>query len=205
MGFLLYFNFILNRTGDDYLELREQCLEMTLSYLSSKGLKFTMSELATSLGMSKKTIYQLFPSKEELLMAVVENGFGKVKQCENEIIQDKSLSLTEKIHRLIIVLPEQYRDMNWYRMEEVAEKYPKVYKKIQKHLESDWEPTLHLLQEGIEQGLLRKISLPVFQSMIEGSMEHFLTSSKLKEEGISYGEALDEMMTILMSGIERRI
>ena len=48
---------------------RKRCIQETIALCSSQGLDFTMSELAARLGMSKKTLYVLFDSKEALLLA----------------------------------------------------------------------------------------------------------------------------------------
>ena len=48
---------------------RKRCIQETIALCSSQGLDFTMSELAARLGMSKKTLYVLFESKEALLNA----------------------------------------------------------------------------------------------------------------------------------------
>lgn len=186
------------------MELCERCLEKTMELVSGQGTHFTMSELAASLGISKKTLYQMFASKEELLLAVAEHGFAQIKRCEQQILDDSTLSLSEKIRRLIIVLPEQYQKVDWYRVEVVAEKYPSVYRCIRRHLETGWEPTLALLQQGIDEGVLASFSLTVFQGVVIGSMEYFLTAPSFPESGITYQQALDAMMDILMKGIERR-
>lgn len=58
----------------------------TLSYLSDKGLKFTMADLAKSLGMSKKTIYSFFETKEALLNDVVDYAFRSGKSLRKGYI-----------------------------------------------------------------------------------------------------------------------
>lgn len=186
------------------MELYERCLEKTMELVSEQGTHFTMSGLATALGVSKKTLYQMFDSKEELLVAVAEHGFAQIKRCEQQVLRDPTLTLTEKIRRLVIVLPEQYQKVDWYRIEVVAEKYPAVYRCIRRHLETGWEPTLALLQQGIDEGVLAPFSLPVFQGMVIGSMEYFLTAPAFPQSGMSYQQALDAMMEILMKGMERR-
>lgn len=183
------------------MELRKRCIDQALLMLSEEGLKFKMSDLAKALGISKKTVYTVFESKEELLLAVADDCFGEIKASEKKILEDKSLSLLERIRRLIIVMPEQYTSLNWYRMEEVAEKYPLVYSHVRDCMENDWEPTIQLLEEGIASDVLKDFSLPVFKSMVEGCMEHFLTSPELNSQGISYIQALEEMMNILLMGI----
>lgn len=183
------------------MDSRELCLEQTLLILSERGLKFTMSELASQLGMSKKTIYQLFVSKEALLSEVVKNTFAKIKEEEQIILSDESLDIIQKIKALTIVLPDSYKSLNWQRVGELADKYPKIYAQIQEGLESDWESTLSLYEEAIERGLIKPTNLAVVKTMIEASIEHFLSTHDLEEGQISYIEALETMMDIILYGI----
>ena len=84
----------------------------------------------------------------------------------------------------------------------LKDRYPDVFAKVIKRLENDWEPTLSLLEEGIEQGLIRPVSLPVFKMIVEGTIEHFLSGRALIDKDISYRNALEQMIDILMKGIE---
>lgn len=183
------------------MTLRQQCIDQTLALLDAQGLRFTLSDLAAALHISKKTIYTVFSSKEELLLAVAESCFAAIKQREAEILADPSLPELARIRSLIIALPAQYRDLNWYLMEDLAARYPRVYRYVRRRMETDWEPTLALLRQGMESGLLRPFDLAVFQSMVEGCMEHFLTGSALARQGVGYTQALEQMIDILLLGI----
>ena len=55
--------------------VEEKIINQTIQLFQAKGLKFTLDELASELRISKKTIYQYFPSKEAILNEVVEYGF----------------------------------------------------------------------------------------------------------------------------------
>lgn len=182
------------------MEVREMLLEATLALVSRCGLKFTMDDLANELKISKKTVYKNFESKEKLLMAVAEYCFERIKEKEKEVLEDPSLSLIERIEKLIIAFPSEYQQLNWYAMEEVALKYPDVYGYVRGRIENDWEPTIKLLEEGKKCGVLREFDVRVFKAMVEGSIEHFLTSHTL---GMNYTEALKEMMKILIQGIKK--
>ena len=54
---------------------KEKILQATISEFSKKGLKFTMDDIANKLGMSKKTLYNIYDSKEMLLMEVADYCF----------------------------------------------------------------------------------------------------------------------------------
>ena len=163
-----------------------------------------MSELAARLGMSKKTLYVLFESKEALLLATVDSMFDEVKVSEAEILARQDLSLAEKIRRLVVVLPDSYQTLDWTRLQGVEEKYPVVYRRIRQRLETGWEPTLDLLRQGVEQGVLRPFEPGLFRAVVEGAIEHFLSSDALEREGLGYVQAMDGMMDLLMEGILTR-
>ena len=139
-------------------ELREKCIHQTIQLCSSQGLDFTMSQLAAQLGMSKKTLYVLFESKEALLLEVVNYMFDGVKASEAELLARQDLDLAEKLCRLVVVMPDSYKTLDWRRLQGVEEKYPAVYRQIRQRLESGWEPTLELLRQGMAEGVLRPLS-----------------------------------------------
>ena len=177
-------------------------LEATIAEFNSKGLKFTMDDLAKRLAMSKKTLYKYFRDKESLFYAMVDYCFSAIKESEQAILEDEKLGLIEKIEAIIIVLPEKYAEIDFRRLWDLKITYPNVFKRVADRLESDWEPTLSLLESGIEQGLVRPVSLPVFKMIVEGSIEHFINGRALIDEDISYRDALQQMIEILMRGIE---
>ena len=183
---------------------RKRCIQETIDLCSSQGLDFTMSELAARLGMSKKTLYVLFESKEALLLATVDSMFDEVKVSEAQILARQDLSLAEKIRRLVVVLPDSYQTLDWTRLQGVEEKYPVVYRRIRQRLETGWEPTLDLLRQGVEQGVLRPFEPGLFRAVVEGAIEHFLSSDALEREGLGYVQAMDGMMDLLMEGILTR-
>lgn len=182
-------------------QTRQKCIDCAIQLCSSQGLDFTMSQLAARLGMSKKTLYVLFDSKEALLLAVVDTMFDAVKADEAKILARQDLSLADKVRQLVVVLPDSYKNLDWSRLQGVEEKYPAVYGRIRQRLESEWEPTLELLRQGMEQGELRPFQPGLLRAVVEGAMEHFLSSDALQREGIGYVQALDGMMDLLMEGI----
>ena len=186
---------------DSMDQARQKCIDCAIQLCSSQGLDFTMSQLAAQLGMSKKTLYVLFDSKEALLLAAVDAMFDAVKADEAKILARQDLSLADKVRQLVVVLPDSYKNLDWSRLQGVEEKYPAVYGRIRQRLESEWEPTLELLRQGMEQGELRPFQPGLLRAVVKGAMEHFLSSDALQREGIGYVQALDGMMDLLMEGI----
>ena len=78
--------------------LQKNILDATLRVFDKKGLKFTMDDLAKELSISKKTIYTVYDDKEALFLAMVDYIFDSIKESEQMILTDPSLSVVEKLH-----------------------------------------------------------------------------------------------------------
>ena len=67
-----------------------------------QGLHFTMQQVAEPLHISKKTIYTVYPSKEALLLDMVDHAFAEIHRCKQEILAGSG-TLQEKLRAVIIV------------------------------------------------------------------------------------------------------
>jgi len=68
-------------------------------------------------------------------------------------------------------------------------------------LESGWENTISLIEQGIAEKQIRNVSIPILKTMMEATLEQFFQRDVLVRNKISYQEALDEVVMILMQGI----
>lgn len=164
------------------------------------GLKFTMQDVAESLHIAKKTIYAEFESKEELLNAMLDSGFEKI-HAGKKAVMESDLPLCEKIRRTMIAMPDQFLYLDFRRLSELDEKYPRVYLNLKKHLETGWEPVTALIEEGIRSHVIRPVSIPLIREIFTASIESFLHTDTLIREDIAYSDALDTLMDIIMNGI----
>ncbi len=182
-------------------DTRVKILEAVLTEFKEKGSKFTMDDVASDLHMSKKTIYKEFDDKEEIFDALVDYCFDSIKEKEAEVLADDSLSTVEKIEKIMICMPDKYRDVDFRKVFTLKDKYPKIYAKVQKRLENDWGDTIGLIEKGIAEGKVRELPIPVIKAMTEASIERFLSSDVLLEGNTTYEDALQVMIDIIMRGI----
>ena len=183
------------------MQQKEVILEGTIKAFNEKGLKFTMDDVAKILGMSKKTIYTVFRDKESMFLAMVDYMFDSIKESEQQIVEDDALSTVEKIRRILGVIPESYRDVDFRQLYLLKDKYPVIYKQVEKRLETGWETTIQLLEQGMAEGVVRKVSIPIVKMMLEATVEQFFQRDILIQSGLSYLEALDVVVSILVNGI----
>jgi AcrR family transcriptional regulator len=184
------------------MEDRERILEAAIEEFNEKGQKFTMDDVARRLGISKRTLYTVIQDKETLSVDMVDYVFDAIKANEKEIANDTSLDIVEKLKKILIALPKKYKAIDYSKLYDLKNKYPKIYAKIENRLETEWEVTFSILEQAIAEGRIRKISLPVFQSMVSGTIEYYLSRKILADSQIAYEEALAQMLDIIMHGIQ---
>lgn len=185
-------------------EVRNTILNGTMEVFNQKGLKFTMDDIAKQLGMSKKTIYKVFDDKEKMFLEMVDYLFDQIKASEEEVMRDESLSTLEKISKILGVMPESYREIDLRKLYELKEKYPTTYRRVEERLETGWENTIALLEQGIQEGVIRPLPICLVKMMLESALEQFFQRDILIANNLSYGEALDCVVDILVNGIAVR-
>ncbi len=183
------------------MELKERIMEGATTCFREKGIRFTMDDLAGTLGMSKKTIYTVFAGKDELLVGMVEHMFDTIKESEQKVLWNKKLGTVEKLRRLMGVFPEAYKDINFQGVYDLRDRYPDIYALVEQKLETGWEATITLLEQGMLEGTIRKIDIPIFKMMFEASLEQFFQRDILEKNKITYQAALAEVVDILIDGI----
>ena len=180
------------------MELRTEILDAAAQLFQAEGLRFTMQQVAAALHISKKTIYTVYSDKEALLIDMVDMLFEKIHRRKAELAA-LPLPLEERLQAVIIALPEEYAALDFRQLDALEEKYPAVAARVRRHLETGWEPTLQLLEQGIAAGRIRPVNLTVLRRILTAAFEQLLSGA---EDGTSYAAELDAMMDILMNGIK---
>ena len=91
--------------------MRDKIIDATVEEFKQNGLKFTMNDLAKRLGISKKTIYTVFESKQAVLVAVADRYAADLNSMQEELEVDVSLNVVQKLEKLLCALPEKYSNV----------------------------------------------------------------------------------------------
>ena len=180
------------------MELRAQILDAAAKLFQAEGLGFTMQQVAAALHISKKTIYTVYSDKEALLLDMVDMLFEKIHRRKAELAA-LPLPLEERLRAVIIALPEEYAALDFRQLDALEEKYPAVAARVRRHLETGWEPTMALLEQGIAEKRIRPVNLTVLRRVLTAAFQQLLSGAN---DGSSYAAELDDMMDIFMNGIK---
>ena len=115
------------------MELRERILLKAHDLFHKYGIRsVTMDEIASQLGMSKKTIYQSFADKDELVDATLQQHIDSNKcRCEEDKL--KAENAVHEIFLTIDMLEELLADMSPSIFYDLEKFHPKTFAKVTHH------------------------------------------------------------------------
>lgn len=109
--------------GRKYKKMKkERILDYVFNEFATYGIKrVSVDDIAQKMHISKKTIYDLFINKEELLLAAVEYKFGKILDTIAKIPQKEENVLYLMVQGAVMefnffntISPVFYKDINSY-------------------------------------------------------------------------------------------
>ena len=136
--------------------MKHKILDTSKELFLNLGFKsVTMDEIASKLGVSKKTIYKYFENKTELVAAVTEYMFDAVSFGIDTICELKMNPIKEifSIKRFVMKHLKDEKSSPQYQLQKY---YPKIYASLtQKQFDVMQVCVLNNLKKGIEIGLYR--------------------------------------------------
>lgn len=113
----------------------------------------TMEDIAAELGVSKRTLYEIFSDKDDLVKQVIEEEIKVHKEyCTKQI--ETSENVIEAIFKMGQVNVEMFRKINPLFFADLRKFHPGVFRKIQKKGKlKDLSFTKSLIEAGIKDGL----------------------------------------------------
>lgn len=183
------------------MELKERIIEKTGDLFRQYGVKnVSMNEIASSLGVSKRTVYENFEDKEDILLSVISwferNRKKKLDsffaQCNNAV-------------EVFIKIIENYGDVpdiNVKFFEDIQKYYPRAANQIKRYLYLNNIRLRDFLKRGIEEGYIRKdLNVDVVAFLAEDSRFTYIRASYLEKPPFSFKELFYTMMINFVRGI----
>jgi len=189
-------------------ELKDKIIFTSIELFSSVGIKSVSTDMiALECGISKKTLYEVFKSKEELIEAIIN---WSLKQMDNfwetiinKIENDPSTDFTEVFHQLMLRVNILISIITKPFLVDLKRFYPNLWSYI---LEFRTEKMAmyfgRLLEFGQKTGYVRndidsKLAFYIHYFVLD----NILTPEVISDLSLNTNEILDNIFKILFTGI----
>ena len=116
----------------------------------------TMDEIATQLGMSKKTIYQYYTDKDQLVDAVAVDEIQFSQECCTRDAAAAENAI-EEIFKVMEFVEVMFRNMNPSMLHDLEKYHPVGYKKFLEHKNKF---LYEMVKKNIERGIKEELYRP---------------------------------------------
>lgn len=125
-----------------------------------------MDDIAKHIGISKKTLYQHFSNKEDLVYALMKKELDTTEEILDNIKKQSKNSIDE-IMRIMDFFNQFFANFNPVVIYDTQKYYPKAWKLFDQHKQSGMlEGLIKNLKRGIKEGLYRKdIDIPIISRL----------------------------------------
>jgi len=111
--------------------LRTRIVQSAQEHLFRFGYSaLTMDDLARELGVSKKTLYVHFRSKDELVEAVFDGFASEIRAIADRLFAKNEQSFSTKFRGLVEAMIKRFSTMNPVMLRDLQRFAPRIYAKI---------------------------------------------------------------------------
>jgi len=157
------------------MELRDKIIEEAGKLFVEHGTRqVTMDAIAQSMGISKRTIYENFKDKNDLLSSFLVFSITDYKKKAIDILKDTK-NVIEALFRIGEFNHLSMKKVNPCFLDDIKKYHPDVFSKIVSdgHLRN-YEVTYTILKKGINEGTFRKeIDIELANLFIHHMMDFF--------------------------------
>ncbi|KQL50104.1 transcriptional regulator [Brevibacillus choshinensis] len=181
--------------------MKDRIMRGFIEEIREKGMKFSMDDLARRLGISKRTLYEHFSSKVEILETIIEHTFEEADEKTKRIVEDEAMTLIEKIRAVMMVLPTHYEFYDLRILEQMKRYYPEQYAIVNTQLSDDWAMLRQLIEQGIREGLIINMNVTLMMKLIIDACNSTLDQRFYTKNQITMQQSLEAIADLLLYGL----
>lgn len=188
------------QTGNSYRsDLKEKILEAAPPMFYQHGIrKVKMDDIAKRLRISKRTVYEIYADKEDLLLEVLQHSDEanrqKMKRLDvpgTNVIDIIILFFKQKAEEISRINPVFFEDM---------QRYPKLLEFFRKRHERQGVETQDFIRRGIDEGyFLTDINFDLVVMVADASVQFIMSNYLYKK--YNFKELLRTFMLFYIRGI----
>ena len=172
-------------------------------FVRSGFVHVTTGEISESLGISKATLYKYYPTKEDLLRAVIRSILGDVLAGVEAIVRNEDRDFVGKLVDLIGHMSSALPKLGTFLARDLQKAAPEIWREVDAfRREKIYRNLKILLRAGIAEGDIKRTIEPdllviMFVSLVEG----LLTPEALVRHSWRASDIFAAIVSVFFEGI----
>ena len=181
--------------------MKDKVLKTAEKVITRRGTKFTMDELAAALNMSKRTLYEQFASKEELIETIFLVRMDRWEEYHHKLMEDAEIPVERFLHDYFIPSSKDYPIVTSELLGLLLRHYPNVKEKLLARSENEWKRLEAYLTRQNEAGNITTPDVQVLIFILQSLMV-FATSKYVENnDAKQYMKSLEDSIAVVLTGI----
>lgn len=160
----------------------------------------TVDDLAAHTGISKRTIYRYFNSKEEIIISVLEDFMSTVRQKVQQAL-DSSADPAQRINNVVMVVAQNVRLFHPLALHDLQKFYPHLWEKIEQFRAERIQEVIENVLAGEQESYFQKINPKIFSTALLTSIRAVVNPAFIMENNLSPEETIQSLFKIFFYGI----
>ena len=184
------------------MNLKERIIENASTLFFQKGVKsMTMSDIANELGISKRTLYEVFLDKEDLLENCVSVHISKANKALQTLAED-SEDVIDTMMRIYAYSLDEMRMANHSVMHDLKKYHSRIYKKVEENQRKNDYILMPLFEKGVNQGLIRNdVNFEIILWLVKSQFKALLNDEYFPRDKYSINDFIQAIILNFMRGI----
>lgn len=181
-------------------QLREKILKISMEEFKSKGIRAVkMDDIAALLGISKRTLYEIYSNKEELLLECVKFQDGQYDAYMASFEKDPSNNVIDIIIEFYNKQIQWLSDVNPLYFSDI-QKYSQVVSYFERRDIERKQDKMIFYQRGIREGVFRDdVDYDVLSRILKASIDYIKQTQMYKEYDLT--RILNNIIMLFIRGV----
>ncbi|MDY7105979.1 MAG: TetR/AcrR family transcriptional regulator [Actinomycetota bacterium] len=159
----------------------------------------TIQQLAARLRCSRRTLYELAPSKDELVLFVIDRRLRRTGHLAAEVLRTVD-DPAERLTAYVLTGTSRLRRASIRFREDVA-RFPAAQRVMAAHHRYASAIMAEIIDEGIARGRFHPLRAAVVAEIVDAAFERLQDPTILRDLGISFEDATEELTVLLARGL----
>ena len=184
--------------------LGQRIVTAARKHFFAHGLRsVTMDDLAAELGMSKKTLYAEFPSKSDLLRAVLLDKFRSVEADLEQILQRRAANALAELQQLLTCMQRHTEEIQPPFVRDIRRESPELFSLVEgRRRELIQRYFGRIFDEGRRENIIRNdISTEMILEILLGAVQSIMNPAKIETLGVTPKTGYGAIITVILEGV----